>query len=40
VECNKNCQTRWENVEQMEKLTYRGSGITRDGGTEIDVKTN
>jgi hypothetical protein len=38
VECNK-FQTRGENVQEVEKLTYLGREITRDGGMEIDVKT-
>jgi hypothetical protein len=39
VECNKNFQTRGENVEEVVKLTYLGREIRRDVGIEIDVKT-
>jgi hypothetical protein len=31
VECNKKFQIRGENVEEVEKLTYLDSEITRDG---------
>jgi hypothetical protein len=37
VECNKNSQIRGENDREVEKFTYLGSEITRDGGTETDV---
>jgi hypothetical protein len=31
VDCNKKLQIRGENVEEVEKFTYIGSEITRDG---------
>jgi hypothetical protein len=40
VECNKKFQIRGENVEEVDKFTYIGTEITRDLGTEIDVKTH
>jgi hypothetical protein len=29
IKCNKKFQTRWENVEEIEKFTFVGSKITR-----------
>jgi hypothetical protein len=31
VECNKKFQIRWENVEEVDRFTYLGSKIIRDG---------
>jgi hypothetical protein len=39
VECDKNFRIRGEDVEEVEKFIYPGSGITRDDGTETDVRT-
>jgi hypothetical protein len=39
VESDKNFQIGKQNVEKAGKFIYLCSGITRDGGTETDVRT-
>jgi hypothetical protein len=39
VECNGNFQIRGQKVEEVEKFTYIGKEVARDGGTETDVRT-
>ena len=37
---NKNrIQLRGEDIEDVEQFTYQGNGVSRDGGTDRDIKS-